>query len=45
MKEGEMKLIAGLLNQVLSDPENEALKTAISQQVKDLCKGFPLPSA
>jgi len=42
MKEGEMTLIAGLISEVLGDPENEALQTSIRTRVKELCERFPI---
>lgn len=41
-KEGEMKVIAGWIAQVLNDPTNESLKGKIKAQVKDLCLKFPI---
>jgi glycine hydroxymethyltransferase len=40
MKEKEMKKIAGWINQVISNPESAK---KVSQEVKVLCKKFPLP--
>jgi len=42
MKESEMKTIANLIHQVLQNPENTELRQHIHQQVKDLCKNFPI---
>ena len=42
MKEPEMHMIADLINRVLSDVENEAVKKEVSSTIKDLCKEFPL---
>jgi glycine hydroxymethyltransferase len=42
MKEGEMTLIAGLISEVLGDPENEALQKSIRTRVKELCERFPI---
>jgi len=44
MKEGEMKLIADLIGQVLSSPEDEAVKGVVAKSVKELCQKFPLYS-
>lgn len=43
MKEDEMKIIARWFNEVLSDPYNIAKKEAIHQEVKELCRNFPVP--
>jgi len=40
MKEKEMKMIAGWMNEVISNPASAA---KIAQEVKKLCKKFPLP--
>ncbi|OGZ65235.1 MAG: serine hydroxymethyltransferase [Candidatus Staskawiczbacteria bacterium RIFCSPHIGHO2_02_FULL_43_16] len=40
MKEKEMKLIAGWINEVISNP---ASAKKVAQEVKKLCKKFPLP--
>ncbi len=42
MKEAEMRLIAGLIDKVLSDPENEKNITCIRGEVRKLVKKFPL---
>ncbi len=42
MKEAEMKLIANWISQIIKDHENEELKTKIKQEVKELCKKFPI---
>ncbi|HMG32555.1 MAG TPA: serine hydroxymethyltransferase [Blastocatellia bacterium] len=42
MKEAEMTLIAGLINEVLADPESEAVATSVRARVKELCEGFPI---
>lgn len=42
MKEPEMKVIGGWIAQILRDPENTELKNKVKNQVKDLCKGFPI---
>lgn len=38
----EMKQIAKWISQVLNNPEDAALKSKIHDDVKELCKGFPL---
>jgi len=42
MKEGEMKIIAGWIAQVLKDHTNTALHNKIKAQVKELCSKFPI---
>lgn len=42
MKESEMKTIAGWISQVLKNPENTDLHQRIHNQVKELCKSFPI---
>lgn len=45
MKESEMKTIAGWISQVLKDPENAAVKTKVRDEVRGLCKQFPIYGA
>lgn len=42
MKEEEMSLIAGLISEVLGDPENESLQGSVRSRVKELCERFPI---
>lgn len=42
MGPAEMKQIAKWISQVLNNPEDAALKSKIHEDVKQLCKGFPL---
>ena len=42
MKEGEMKLIAGLISEVLGDPESESVQSSVRTRVKELCERFPI---
>ena len=42
MKEGEMKRIAGFIDRVLSDPENEKVLAAVKNEVRTLANEFPL---
>lgn len=42
MNQTEMKTIAGWISQVLKNPENTDLHLKIHQQVKELCKSFPI---
>ena len=42
MKEEEMRLIAGLISEVLGDPENESVQTSVRTRVKELCERFPI---
>jgi len=42
MREGEMRRIAGLIERVLADPENDAVLAAVRSEVHDLAADFPL---
>ena len=42
MKESEIKLIAGWLCDVLDDHKNESLIRSVKNQVKELCRKFPI---
>jgi glycine hydroxymethyltransferase len=42
-KETEMVEVGRLLDQVISDPENEATHARIAAEVRELCSGFPAP--
>jgi glycine hydroxymethyltransferase len=42
MKEPEMRLIAGLISEVLGDPENESVQASVRGRVKELCEQFPI---
>lgn len=42
MKEKEMKLIADLINSVLSAPQDEKTKQDVAGKIKELCRQFPL---
>ena len=42
MKEDEMKMIAGIISNVLKDIDNEQIKKEARGQVKELCKKYPL---
>lgn len=42
MKEDEMKVIANWISDVIENSQNEDLIRKIRQEVKELCKGFPL---
>jgi hypothetical protein len=42
MKEPEMEIIAGLIHQALSAPQDKARLQKLGGQVRDLCRGFPL---
>ena len=41
----EMVLIAGFVDRVLRDPEDEATRLAVRQEVTELCRQFPLYQA
>ncbi|MBL7542401.1 MAG: serine hydroxymethyltransferase [Bdellovibrionaceae bacterium] len=43
MKTSEMKKIAGWITQVLNNVEDAHIKANVHQEVKELCKQFPLP--
>ncbi len=45
MKEAEMKLIAGWINDVVNNWQNEAKLTELKASVKELCDKFPVPGA
>ncbi len=40
-KENEMKLIAGYINDVISDPDNESVNQSVRSKVRGLVKDFP----
>lgn len=42
MKEDEMKKIAGFINTVVANAEDDTVIERISQEVKELCKSFPV---
>jgi glycine hydroxymethyltransferase len=42
MRETEMKLIAGWISEVLNAPANETVISKVKNQVKELCKKFPI---
>jgi glycine hydroxymethyltransferase len=42
MKESEMRLVADLFNQILSDPGNDDLHKKTKSQIRDLNQSFPL---
>jgi len=42
MKENEMKIIAGMIDRILSDIENSNLAEKIVGEIKELCSHFPL---
>lgn len=41
MKEGEMKIIAGLIDRAIENKDNEAALNSIKNEVKELCTAFP----
>ena len=43
MKQGQMRIVARLINQVLSHIDNESVLNKIKQEIKELCKHFPVP--
>lgn len=42
MQETEMRLIAKLIDKVISNHESEAVKHAVREEVRELCRQFPL---
>ena len=42
MKENEMKIIAGWINQIINDPQNIKVREEVRVQVKELCEQFPI---
>jgi len=42
MREKEASLIARLIDQVLSSPDNETVKAKVGKEIKTLCRRFPL---
>ena len=42
MKENEMEVIAGMIDRVLNDTDNEELAQKIIGEIKELCSHFPL---
>ncbi len=43
MKEDQMKILAGWIDQVVSAPADAAVQNKVLAEVKELCKGFPVP--
>ncbi|MEN3331898.1 MAG: glycine hydroxymethyltransferase [Blastocatellia bacterium] len=42
MKEAEMREIAGLISEVLAEPDNESVQQSVRARVKELCERFPI---
>jgi len=42
MKEAEMKIIANFIHKVLQNPDQAEIRQQVHQQVKELCKKFPI---
>jgi len=42
MKEAEMKIIANFIHKVLQNPDQAEIRQQVHQQVKELCKNFPI---
>jgi glycine hydroxymethyltransferase len=42
MKEAEMKLIAGLITEVVSAPDDESVSQSVRGRVRELCERFPI---
>jgi glycine hydroxymethyltransferase len=45
MGTGEMRTIGGWIIEALRAPDNEATLTRIRNEIKQLCKQFPVPAA
>ncbi|QQR55157.1 serine hydroxymethyltransferase [Candidatus Peregrinibacteria bacterium] len=43
MKENEMRILAGWIDEVVSTPTDAAIQAKVLGEVKELCKGFPVP--
>lgn len=43
MKEDQMKILAGWIDEVVSAPADAAVQAKVQAEVKELCKGFPVP--
>ncbi|HEX2178683.1 MAG TPA: serine hydroxymethyltransferase [Actinomycetota bacterium] len=43
MKEPEMELIAGWIDQIVSSPEDDDLAEKVSAEISELCRSFPAP--
>jgi glycine hydroxymethyltransferase len=42
MREDEMRLIAGLISEVLAEPEGESTQASVRLRVEELCERFPI---
>ncbi|MFN3699158.1 MAG: serine hydroxymethyltransferase, partial [Dictyoglomus sp.] len=42
MKEEEMRYVARLIHQILSNPKDEKVKEKVKKEVEELCKQFPI---
>jgi glycine hydroxymethyltransferase len=42
MKEAEMRIIAGLIHEMLTGPHSEATRSAVRDRVSELCRSFPI---
>ena len=42
MKESEMVIIAGLINQVVNNPDSERILARVKREVMELCSSFPV---
>jgi glycine/serine hydroxymethyltransferase len=45
MKEDQMDLIAGWINTIAENPEDEAVIAKVGTEVEALCAQFPLPES
>lgn len=43
MKEDQMRILAAWINEVVSAPADAAVQAKVLAEVKELCKGFPVP--
>jgi glycine hydroxymethyltransferase len=42
MKEDEMRLVAGLISEVLARPDDESVQKSVRSRVEELCEQFPM---
>lgn len=43
MKEDQMKILAGWIDEVVSNASDASVQSKVQGEVKELCKGFPVP--
>ena len=42
MKEDEMRFIAGLISEVLAEPDSEEVRASVKSRIEELCERFPI---